>query len=134
MQTQTIHQTVSLPCTAETAFNAWLDSKIHSEMINAKAVIEPKIGGKFSIWDDYITGKTVEIDKKALKIVQEWRDNDSDWPDGHFSTVSLVFEKDTSGSHIVFMHEGIPEKHIKSIKDGWNDYYWKPMKAYFGSH
>lgn len=132
MQTKNIKQSIILPCTPQQAYDAWLDSKTHGEMIGAKAIIAPTIGGTFDIWDDYLIGKTIEIDKEKRKIVQKWRDNSTDWPKDYYSTITIEFlphqDKQTK---LVFQQTGIPEKHLDSIAKGWEDYYWKPMKNYF---
>ncbi len=132
MQSKIIKQEVILSCSPQTAYNAWLDSKIHGEMINAHAVIDPNIGGMFSIWDDYLIGKTIELDPKSLKIVQEWRDTSTDWTEGHYSTITLQFtQAKDNQTKLIFTQKGVPEKHIESIEKGWEDYYWKPMQQYF---
>ena len=101
-------------------------------MIDGKAEIVPKVGGKFSIWDDYLIGKTVELDTDKRKIVQEWRDDSTDWPKDYYSKITLEFHPyNDNHTKLIFAHTGIPEKHAKSIEDGWNDYYWKPIKKYF---
>ena len=47
-------------------YKAWLDSKLHSAMTGSEAHVEPKIGGKFSAWDGYIEGTTIEFRGKGL--------------------------------------------------------------------
>ena len=132
MQTKDIKQEIILPCSPQTAFDAWMDSKTHGEMINAKAEIDPKVGGKFDIWDGYAVGKTVGLDPEKLRIVQEWRDDSTDWPDGYYSRITLVFKPHNNDqAKLLFTHTGIPAEHAKSIEQGWIDYYWKPMKGYF---
>jgi activator of HSP90 ATPase len=132
MQTKDIKQEIVLPCSPQVAFAAWMDSKTHGAMIGGNAIINPKVGGKFDIWDGYAIGKTVELDPQRLKIVQEWRDDSTDWPDGHYSTIHLEFKpQGENETKLVFNHKGIPAKHAKSIEQGWIDYYWQPMKKYF---
>ncbi len=132
MQTKDIKQKVILPCTPQEAYDAWLDSKTHSEIIGADAAIDPKVGGKFSLWDGEMLGKTIEIHPPINKIVQEWRDNGSDWPEEYYSTITLVFHPLKNGkTELVFTHTGIPQEHVKDIEEGWNNFYWKPMQKYF---
>ena len=57
---------------AEIIYNAWLNSEEHSKMIGDDAVASNNIGGKFSAWDEYITGTNVEL-VPFKKIVQLWR-------------------------------------------------------------
>jgi hypothetical protein len=30
---------------------------------------------------------------------------------------------------LTFHQSGVPDKHYRGIKQGWIDYYWKPLKA-----
>lgn len=134
MQTKTIKHEVILSCAPEEAFDAWMDSKKHGEIIDGNAKIDPKVGGKFDLWDGYIIGKTTELDFENFKIVQEWRDDSSDWPEGYYSKVILEFiPHGDNQTHLVFSHTGIPEKNCKSIEQGWEDYYWVPMQKYFSN-
>ncbi|MHC9541832.1 MAG: SRPBCC domain-containing protein [Vulcanimicrobiota bacterium] len=32
------------------------------------------------------------------------------------------------GTQLTFTHEGVPVEYHYPIKQGWHDYYWKPMK------
>ncbi len=121
-----------LPNSPQVIYDAWLDSKKHGEIINGKAKIDPKVGGKFSLWDDYIVGVTLELHPTTHTIIQSWRDNDSGWPDGHFSQITISFLPHGNGqTKLVFTQTGVPEKFVKSIEEGWQSYYWDNMKKYF---
>ncbi|MEK7602644.1 MAG: SRPBCC domain-containing protein [Patescibacteria group bacterium] len=128
----TIKHTVLFNIPAKTLFEAWLDSKEHGKMINGNAKINPIVDGKFSIWDDYATGVTLEIDPKNYKIVQSWCDNSSDWPEDHMSIITLQIKSIGEKScELFFEHAGVPKKNQKDIEQGWKDYYWHPMANYF---
>ena len=134
MQTKNIKQSVILPCTPQEVYNAWLDSKTHGEMVNGSAKIDPKVGGKFLIWNGDISGKTIELHPDDLKIVQSWRENYDDWPDDYFSVITLQFTPHkNSQTKMLFSHSGIPAKFARDINEGWKTYYWEPMKQYFMS-
>ena len=51
----------TLPAGPEAVYDAWLDSAAHSAMTGARAKIVKRVGGPYSAWDGYITGKTVEL-------------------------------------------------------------------------
>jgi activator of HSP90 ATPase len=72
MKTKTLHQSVSLKATAHDIYEALMDSNKHSEFTHSPAVIHMEVGGEFSAFDGWASGKTVELipDKK---IVQKWR-------------------------------------------------------------
>jgi activator of HSP90 ATPase len=63
---------VDLNSEPETLYRAWLDSSEHSAFTESDAEIDPVLEGSFSIWDGYITGKTVEMYPYS-RIVQKWR-------------------------------------------------------------
>jgi activator of HSP90 ATPase len=132
MQTKDIKHTLILDCTPQVAYDAWLDSKTHGEIIEADAVIVPMVGGAYSLWDDNTTGRTLELHPNKCVIVQSWRDNSMGWPDNYFTTITLQFVKEHDNqTKLYFVQKGIPEKDAKSIEDGWQEYYWAPMKRYF---
>jgi activator of HSP90 ATPase len=110
-------------------YNAWLDSQQHSEMTDSDAEIDPCINGVFSIWNGYITGSTVELEK-GKKIVQRWRT--TDFPAGRDHSVIEVHLLETqSGTKLKLSHFNIPDGQGKDYKEGWKEYYFKPMKRYF---
>jgi activator of HSP90 ATPase len=134
MQTKDITQTVILPSQPDQIYRALLNSKIHSEIIGDRAIIEPKVDGKFSLWDDSISGRIIELNPENHKIVEEWRDNSSDWPKNHYSKVTIKIQNSSnSHSKLTLTHKGIPAKHAKSVEEGWNVFYWDSMKKYFAS-
>jgi uncharacterized protein YndB with AHSA1/START domain len=50
-----------LPAVPEQVFRAWLSTSGHTAMTDSPAKVEPRVGGKFTAWDGYITGKTIEL-------------------------------------------------------------------------
>jgi activator of HSP90 ATPase len=121
----------TIPAKPEEIYESWLDSKKHSDMTGSVAKVEPKINGKFTAWDGYIEGKTIEIEP-GRRIVQKWRT--TDFPEGSpDSTVELTFEKVEKGTKIVLIHTEIPEGQKDDYKKGWKDFYFNPMKDYFKS-
>ena len=59
------------PVELDTLFHDWLSSKEHSAFTGGKAKVENKINGKFTAWDEYISGRTVEIvpGKKTSNLI-----------------------------------------------------------------
>ena len=125
MKTKTIRQRVSFRCHPHLVYDALMDAKKHAQFTKAPATISRKVGGKFSVWDDYASGKNLELIEDR-KIVQTWRA--VDWTEGVESVVTFEFEKTKNGTKMKFVQTGVPEEHYESIKQGWIDFYWKPMK------
>jgi len=125
METKDIRQTVQFSAEPHDIYMALMDSKKHSSFTGGRASISRRAGGKITAYDGYIEGKNLELETDK-KIVQSWRA--SDWPEGYFSRVSFIISKTAKGSELSFLHEGVPLEFYKSIRQGWIDYYWNPMK------
>ena len=118
-----------LPSSAEEIFNAWLSTEGHAAMTGSPAKVEPHVGGTFSAWDGYIFGKTLEL-KPYTRIVQAWRT--TEFPEESAdSRVELLLEAVEGGTKITLIHSEIPESQADGYKQGWEDFYFKPMKEYF---
>ncbi len=127
MKTKNIRQSVTIKASPKDVYEALMDSKKHTKFTRHKASISREIGGKFSAYRDYIKGVNLEL-AEGKKIVQSWRG--SDWPKDHFSTVTYSLTKVPGGTKLSFTQTGVPEKEWESIKSGWKDFYWKPLKKF----
>ena len=56
--TKTIVQQVKFKAKPERLYDLYMDSKLHSESTGGSAKLSTKVGGPFSAWDGYITGKS----------------------------------------------------------------------------
>lgn len=130
MKLTTIRQKVTIPHAApEQIYEAFLDAKKHSEFTGSKATCNPKVGGRFTAWDGYISGKNLELEE-GKRIVQEWID--TDWPKDYGpSQLELTFKKNKSGTEIAMVHKDVPAEQAKDLAEGWREFYWNPLKAYF---
>ncbi len=116
-------------CKPQKLYQTWLSSLLHSEMIGSESEIDPVVGGSFKIWDNYISGTTIELvpDKK---IVQKWRttefaDDDKD------SLLELNLEEIDGCTKLTLRHSDIPDGQSRDYKQGWLEYYFDQMKEYF---
>ncbi len=130
MSTDEFKLTVTLPATPEELFDAWLSSEGHASMTGSPAQVEGRIGGKFTAWDGYIWGVTLEMERPR-RIVQSWRTSEfpEESPD---SRVEILLEKVKGGTRLTLKHTNIPEGQAEDYKKGWEDFYFKPMRGYFG--
>jgi len=127
--TESIKLSATLDATPQWVYEAWLSSKEHSSFTASKALIDPKVGGRFSAWDDYISGTTVALEPYR-RIVQKWRT--TEFPTGApDSRLEVLLEETGGGTRITLVHNEIPEGQGQQYKDGWRDFYFKPMKKYF---
>lgn len=125
MKTKNIRQSVTLKATPHEVYEAIMDSKKHAEFTDSQVTIRREVGGKFSIYGGDIEGTNLEL-VPDQKIAQSWRY--SDWPEGHYSKVTFSLKEVAGGTRLTFTQTGVPEEHYEDIAQGWQDYYWGPMK------
>ena len=118
-----------LPANPEVIFQDWLSSSGHSALTGSPASVEPGIGGKFTAWDGYISGVTLELEP-GRRILQAWRTTEfpADSPD---SRLEVLLEKEGSGTRLTLVHSEIPEGQAEEYLQGWKDYYFNPMAEYY---
>ncbi len=63
---------INFPVLAEKLYHAWLDSDLHSNMTGSTSICSSEVGGIFSAWDGYISGRNIELVPNK-KIIQAWR-------------------------------------------------------------
>ena len=80
MKTKTIRQKITVPAKPIEVYEAFVDAKKHSAFTGSKATGKGKVGGKFTAWDGYISGKLLELEE-GKRIVQEWVT--TEWPEGY---------------------------------------------------
>jgi len=110
-------------------YEAWLSSEGHSAITGSPAKVNGKIGGEFSAWDGYIFGTTRKLTPDQL-IVQSWRTSEfpDDAPDSH---LEVLLEETEGGTKVTLTHTDMPEDQVEGYKQGWEDFYFKPMREYF---
>jgi len=119
-----------IPVAPADIYKAWLSTKGHAAMTGNPAKVNGKVGGKFSAWDGYIFGSTLELEADR-RIVQAWRTSEfpDDAPD---SRLEILLEETSGGTKITLTHTDMPEDQVESYRQGWEDFYFKPMQEYFG--
>ena len=125
----TIRQRTVVPAEPAAIYDAFMDAKKHAAFTGSKATSDAKIGGKFTAWDGYISGKNLELEK-GKKIVQEWVT--TEWPKDYApSRLELTLKKVKGGTEISMVHSDVPAEQAEELKEGWTEFYWKPLKDYF---
>lgn len=114
----------------EKVYRAWMSTDGHATMTGSPAKVEPRVGGSFTAWGGYITGKTLQL-KPYTRILQAWRT--AEFPEGSpDSQVEIVLEAIAGGTKLTLTHTNIPEGQAEDYKNGWDESYFQPMKKYFG--
>lgn len=131
LKTTTITQTVVIPASPEDVYDAYIDPKKHSAFTGAETTCDPRVGGEFTAWDGYITGKNLELEK-GKRIVQEW--STSEWPEDYPpSRLELTFSEVKGGTELTMVHSDVPASQAEDYRQGWIDDYWDLLKEYFQS-
>ena len=129
VEKETIRQKAKVPAEPTEVYEAFVDAKKHSAFTGSKATGDGRVGSKFTAWDGYISGKNIELEP-GKRIVQEWVT--SEWPeDFPPSRLELTFKKVKGGTEISMVHSDVPVEQAGELKEGWTEFYWKPLKDYF---
>ena len=124
-----ITQKVVVPASPQDVYEALVTPKIHAAFTESPATGSARVGGKFTAWDGYISGVNREL-SPGKKIVQDWRT--TEWPEGaEPSRLDLTLKSVKGGTEIRMVHSNVPAEQAASYRQGWIDFYWKPLKAYF---
>jgi activator of HSP90 ATPase len=129
--TESLHLSVFFPkVTIERLYSVWLDGNEHAAFTGSPATIDSQPGGHFTAWDGYIQGSNLEL-RPYSRIVQAWRT--TEFPPGSpDSRLEVLLEELEGGTRLTLVHTGIPDGQGDSYRQGWEDYYFAPMRAYFG--
>lgn len=120
-----------IPAKVSEIYEAWLSSDGHTAMTGSTAQVDASEGGKFSAWDGYIFGSTLELTPNQ-RIVQAWRTSEfpEDAPDSH---LEVLLEEGDGGTKVTLIHSDMPDEQVDSYRQGWEDFYFQPMKDFFGN-
>ncbi len=124
---KSIEQEIVINSTPHEIYEVFMDAKKHSKLTENKVKVSREVGGSFSIFEGALSGKNVELIQDK-KIVQTWRGDGETWPKGYYSTITLILEPNDKGTLIKFTHVDLPEASYESVKEGWDTYYWEPLK------
>jgi len=126
---ETIRQKVTVSAEPAEVYDALIDAKKHSVFTGSKATGDGRVGSKFTAWDGYISGKNIELEP-GKRIIQEWVT--SEWPrDFPPSRLELTFKKVKGGTEISMVQSDVPAEQADELKEGWTEFYWKPLEEYF---
>jgi activator of HSP90 ATPase len=91
---------------------------------NKPTQISREVGGVFTLFGGYITGRHVEL-MPDQRIVQAWRAGR--WDPGAYSIAKFELVEQGSATKIVFDHTGFPKGAAESLASGWKAHYWEPL-------
>ena len=114
--------------TAKEIYESWLSSEGHTKMTGGSVNVSDKIGGKFTAWDGYIKGGNIDLEPHK-RIFQTWRtsqfeENEED------SQIEVLLDEVNGKTEFTLIHTNLSESG-EQYKQGWEDYYFEPMRNYF---
>ena len=126
----TIRQSAVFDASPLEVYEAYVDPKKHAAFTGTGVTGTPKVGGKFTAGDGYITGKYTKLLPGKI-IVHEW--TTTEWPAGYPpSILELTLKPKGSGTELTMVHSKVPAEQVEYYAKGWMEYYWGPLKKYFG--
>lgn len=119
---KTIRKSFEIEASLEEVFEAMTSQDIIEQWSGSIAEFDPKPNGKFSMWDDEIVGRNIEISKD--RIVQDWKS--VDWE--KYSQVTYTFNEEDGITTIHVLHEKVPKTNFTSVSEGWENQFYKPLR------
>lgn len=120
----------NFPVAPEVIYRAWLNPHTHAEMTGAEAEGTGEVGEMFRAWNGYILATTLELTPRS-RIVQAWRT--SEFAEGDpDSRVEVTVEPAEGGTRLTIVHSEITSG-ADNYRQGWEDFYFRPMGEYFGT-
>jgi uncharacterized protein YndB with AHSA1/START domain len=104
------------------------DSVLIRKWSGGVAVLENKVGGRFEMFDGWVTGEVVKTG--GYELAYTWKT--SDWPEDTRPTeVHYLLKEDEAGTKVILHHTGFPnEDEMKSHKSGWTDFFFDPLEDF----
>ncbi len=134
---EAIHQEPVIKASRKRVYEALTDAKQFDKVIQLSGVMQSmhlgdkaaeisrEVGGAFTLFGGYITGRHVEL-VPGERIVQAWRTGS--WPPGIYSIAKFELAELASGTKIVFDHTGFPKGDAEVLASGWKAHYWEPLE------
>lgn len=130
IQTKKLQMKEEFKCRANEIYNVFTDINMVRAFTHGSAAnYEAQKGGKFSLFDGNISGNFMELILNE-KIVMNWRYKQ--WPDEHYSVVTLEFREKEDCTDLVLNQTGIPHNFLENTEEGWRRFYWNAIKQTFG--
>jgi activator of HSP90 ATPase len=129
--TAPIIQKARFKAPAKRLYAIYTEAASHGVVTGGKTVVSQKPGAPFSAFDGELRGATLFAIPGRL-FVQRWRSGA--WPKSDpDSILTLTFSDDGEDGVIDLVHVNVPEHDLAGVKQGWPDYYWKPLRAYLAA-
>ena len=124
-----LRQKVTIPASPTEVYEAFVDPKIHAAFTGSPAQGNRRVGSHFAACGGYVDSVHREL-APGRRIVQDW--STTEWPEGApVSRLELTLKPVAKGTELRMVHSNVPASQADSYRQGWIDFYWKPLHAYF---
>lgn len=119
----------SFKCTAEEFYRVLTDVNMLQAFTQNKVVVDPIVGGQFSLMGGNILGKFTYLEPNKC-IKQTWRVKN--WPMEHYSEVTINIEQKDDFTEVNLIQNGVPRTDLERTEEGWKRFYFESIKRTFG--
>jgi uncharacterized protein YndB with AHSA1/START domain len=125
-----LHQEVAFKAPPARVYDLLLNAKAFGALTGTQAVIDPRVGGQFKLFDGQVDGVNIEL-TPGVRVVQAWRPI-GDFAPGVYSLVHFELTPKAGGTLVKLDHTGFPPGHYDHLFAGWPPHYWEPMRKVLG--
>ncbi len=119
-----LNETFTINAPIAQVWQALTDATVIEHWTTGPAHMDPKAGGKFSIYDGDVHGITTECVPEQL-LRQDWQGDDH--PDRTYDVTFRFHAPDAQTTTVTVVHTASRDDY-DSMRDGWQEYYFKPLK------
>lgn len=127
--TSKINLTETFVASAEDLYSVFTTIERVQAYTRAPAVVEAYRGGTFSLFGGEISGEFIDL-QQDTRLVQRWRRKN--WPEGHYSTVSIEFKQESDSTQLILLQTEIPDSDVEATREGWKRHIFENIKSTFG--
>jgi len=121
--------TVDFSARCSDIYETLLDSQRVQAFTQSASNVSKEINKQYTLFGGSITVINIELVPNE-KIVQKWRS--ADWPEGHFSTVTMTFKNEDNGTKLYLKQINVPASDYQRTQANWHNFYWQRIKMVFG--
>jgi len=125
LKTASLSVNTFLSASAREVYEALLDGPRNSAFTQSSCSIEPKVGGKISLFSGSIQGEFLEL-TPPKRIRQKWRM--TSWPNDCSSEVTIDLVEEKGGVKLKLSQKGVPVEEVEKTEKGWTDHYLRGLK------
>ncbi|EWC44083.1 hypothetical protein DRE_07218 [Drechslerella stenobrocha 248] len=131
VNTTDITENFEFQTTAEELYQTFVNpQRVAAFTRSPPEVFEPSTGGLFKLFSGNVEGEFLTLDPAQRVIVQKWRL--LNWPKGHFSTMSIVFDQGLDTTTLRLSWKGVPIGQEEATRRNFAEYYVRSIKLVFG--